>query len=160
MSRHEIAPGLIVCGFGGAVPGYQNGYNVWAHFPYNEHQYGEKLEKVWNETSPTDQEQVLLLTHCGPAEVSSTTAVLYQDNKTPIESGSSNLRRLLETVEMQEKVVVNLHGHTHMSSGMVRVGKVSVVNPGALVEDRYAVMELSKKNDLWQLESCTFKHIL
>lgn len=33
-----VAPGLIVCGLGGAVPAVQNGYIVWEGFPYTEHQ--------------------------------------------------------------------------------------------------------------------------
>jgi Icc-related predicted phosphoesterase len=158
VSRFEIKTGLFVCGFGGAVPGYQNGYNVWAHFPFNEHQYGTRLSEVWETAESSEKEQFILLTHCGPSEVSTTTA-LHELSRGAIESGSSNLRRLIESSAVQKTVLFNLHGHTHMSSGLVRVGHVAVVNPGALVENRYGVIELTKKEGNWELEGVSFKRL-
>ncbi len=63
-----LVPGLVLIGFGGAVPAYQNGYICWAGFPFTDHGMGEKLEKLWSQPRSPD-DQVILITHCGPAEV-------------------------------------------------------------------------------------------
>lgn len=33
----------------------------------------------------------------------------------------------------QRHVIMNIHGHTHDASGRVRIGNITVLNPGALV---------------------------
>ncbi len=116
-SNVVLAPGLIACGLGGAVPGVQNGYIVWEGFPYTEHQVsslwvdvllslftlrlpvcasclqtGELLQRVWAARENADA-QVLLLTHCGPYDVGTTVSMKpLERNPEPIQSGSTNLR--------------------------------------------------------------------
>ncbi len=70
-ARMQLAEGLVLCGLGGSVPAYQNGYIVWAGFPFTEHVFGERLAAVWQRcaSSAAPGEQVVLLTHVGPAEV-------------------------------------------------------------------------------------------
>jgi Icc-related predicted phosphoesterase len=41
-----LAPGLSVCGLGGAVPGVQGGYIVWEGYPYTEQQVRLKFNGV------------------------------------------------------------------------------------------------------------------
>jgi len=154
----ELAPGLRVCGLGGAVPGVQGGYIVWEGFPYTEQQSGEHLQRVWTAASALP-DQVLLLTHCGPYDVGTT--VCWKDvDREPIQSGSTNLRRLLCTSDVQRKVVANLHGHTHDATGMAQVGSVPIINPGSLMEGRYATVVLHKPQDgEWSVQSVAFERL-
>lgn len=71
----ELAPGLQICGIGGAVPATQGGYIVWEGFPLTEQQTGDLLQRVWAEQC-RNPSQVLLLTHCGPDEVGTTICTL------------------------------------------------------------------------------------
>lgn len=151
----KIAPGLRVCGLGGSVPAVQGGYIVWDGFPYTEQQNGNHLQRLWNKASALDG-QVLLVTHCGPYDVG-TTVCMKDPNREPIQSGSTNLRRLLCQSDVQQKVVANLHGHSHDASGMAQVGRIPVINAGALVEDRYAIVDLKRASDgTWGLQGVQF----
>ena len=139
-----LAEGLALAGLGGSVPAYSNGYIVWSGFPFTEHQFGERLEALWRRAHAQlpEGQQLLLATHVGPAEVSTT--ISLKDPCAPIDSGSVNLRRLLNDPHLQEHVLLNVHGHTHDASGSARVGRVTVLNPGALLEGRYAIVELRR----------------
>lgn len=154
-----LAPGLAMCGLGGSVPGVQGGYIVWEGFPYTEQQNGDHLQRIWTHASTAFDGQFLLLTHCGPFDVG-TTVCMKEPNKEPIQSGSTNLRRLLGTNDVQDKVIANLHGHSHDACGMAQVGRIPIINPGALVENRYAILELSRDTQgQWQLDSVQFHRI-
>ena len=171
-----VAPGLSLVGFGGAVPATQNGYECWSGFPYTEQQMGDKLRylliwvfllpslifscerQVWEENCDGDKKEndVVLVTHCGPFDIS-TTISLLDVNKSAIESGSTNLRRLLNEESVQNRVVVNIHGHTHDSWGMAQVGSVTVVNPGALMMKRYARLKLQRVDGRWSISAVSFE---
>ncbi len=155
-ARVPLADGLVMAGLGGSVPAYSNGYIVWAGFPFTEHQFGERLDALWSRTAAQLQgdEQVLLATHVGPAEVSTT--ISLKEPGAPIDSGSTNLRRLLNDELLQRRVLVDVHGHTHDASGSARVGRVTVVNPGALLEGRYATVEVRRaEGGKWTVHSVT-----
>lgn len=106
-----LAPGLSVCGLGGAVPAAQGGYIVWDGFPYTEQQVlgrpwrcvchymltsvaqmGVQLHALWEtQLARAPDDQVLLLMHCGPYDAGTT--VCFKDvTRDPIQSGSTNLR--------------------------------------------------------------------
>jgi Icc-related predicted phosphoesterase len=155
-----LAEGLVLLGLGGSVPAYSNGYIVWSGFPFTEHQFGQRLDALWSRASTElrDDEQVVLATHVGPAEVSTT--VSLRDPLAPIDSGSTNLRRLLNDPQLQNRVLLNVHGHTHDASGSARVGRVSVLNPGALLESRYAIVELRRpEGGKWSVHQIKATHL-
>ncbi len=81
--------------------------------------------------------------------------------KAAIDSGSSSLRRLLSSSDVQDRVVLNIHGHTHDASGCARVGAVTVLNPGALLEARLAVVEMRRgANGRWAVRSVDMRNSL
>lgn len=64
--------------------------------------------------------------------------------------GSPLLRKFIE--EVQPVLVVC--GHIHESAGIDHIGSTTIVNPGALLEGHYAVANIEKTGDLWQVTSC------
>jgi len=59
----------------------------------------------------------------------------------------------------QRHVIMNIHGHTHDASGRVRIGNITVLNPGALVEGNFAIYTLEssgKSTQKWELSSTCF----
>ena len=154
-SKVSLAKNLFLCGVGGAVPAYQDGYLVWAGFPYSEYELGEKLDEMWS-APKNESEQYILLTHCGPQSVS-TTEVMQESDKPIIESGSSNVMRLIR--ENHKFFILAIHGHTHAASGVARVGETTVVNPGALQESRYAFVTLLLRDERWAVAEISMKSI-
>lgn len=69
--------------------------------------------------------------------------------------GSQKLR---EYIEKYEPLLV-VTGHIHESIGVCNVGNTTVVNPGALMEGKYAVVEAVKDGEAWKIKSCELKSI-
>lgn len=151
--------GLFFCGLGGSVPATQSGYEVWTGFPYTEQKLGDALALMWNRSLALAQvgDYFVLATHVGPFGVS-TSVSLKDTTRDGIESGSTNVRRTLQSEEGQKNLVCHIHGHTHDGWGVGQVGGVSVVNPGALVVGRYAIVTLSKAaTGAWHMKSVSFE---
>lgn len=53
--------------------------------------------------------------------------------------------------------VLVVTGHIHEGAGVEKIGDTTVVNPGALLEGKYALAEFEKKDDDWILKSCELK---
>ena len=70
--------------------------------------------------------------------------------------GSPLLRQFIEQV--QPLIVVT--GHIHESAGIDHIGRTVVVNPGSLAEGKYAVVELIRENNGWQVGSTLLKEII
>lgn len=66
-----------------------------------------------------------------------------------IHVGSEKLRNFIEDV--QPLLVVT--GHIHESAGIDKVGNSTVVNPGALLEGKYAIVEIEKSAEKWNVKS-------
>lgn len=151
----NLAADLVIAGWGGCVEATQNGKEVWTAYPWREASLGssgllqlaDELEKLPPST------RILLLTHYGPVS-SSTTQVTGTDPNSlhvpgvrefPIMSGSEALQAALVTSNaMQNRVALQLHGHTHHGCGLARVGAVPVLNPGSLKYTRtYALVTLT-----------------
>lgn len=45
-------------------------------------------------------------------------------------------------------------GHIHEGAGVDKIGRTFVVNPGALAEGKYALMEIEKSGGEWEVSSC------
>eukprot|EP01027_Heterolobosea_sp_BB2_P003314 GEZU01005039.1.p1 GENE.GEZU01005039.1~~GEZU01005039.1.p1 ORF type:complete len:335 (-),score=54.73 GEZU01005039.1:26-1030(-) len=186
----SLAPGLYIAGLGGSVDSFKEedpkGYPYWKGFPYPTEamikdqldQLDDRLHAAVNEhladigdpSLTSDQDEgnnntnnrnrcVILMTHCGPAGCST---ALYEDEKRlRILMGSSAVRELLESSFMQQHVFLNIHGHTHPGFGVSKVGRVQVLNPGSLKENRFALLRLRKSSGIansgsWALESVEF----
>ncbi|MDD7451231.1 MAG: metallophosphoesterase [Treponema sp.] len=63
--------------------------------------------------------------------------------------GSPLLRKFIEDY----KPLAVITGHIHESRGICKVGNTTVINPGALAEGNYAVLELNRKNEKWEVTS-------
>jgi|JI10StandDraft_1071094.scaffolds.fasta_scaffold423811_2 Icc-related predicted phosphoesterase len=81
----------------------------------------------------------------------STSISLLDPTAPPIDSGSTSLRRILGEGNLQRSVLLNIHGHTHDASGIARIGKITVLNPGALQDGRYASIVLENVGGRWNL---------
>ncbi len=66
-----------------------------------------------------------------------------------IHVGSEQLRKFVE--EVQPLLVVT--GHIHESAGIDKIGETTVINPGALLEGKYAVAEIEKSEEKWTVKS-------
>jgi len=54
-------------------------------------------------------------------------------------------RRLKIAIRSGNKVIANIHGHTHSSQGMSNIGKVKVINGGPLKYGQFALFTLENK---------------
>ncbi|WP_296024012.1 metallophosphoesterase family protein [uncultured Treponema sp.] len=66
-----------------------------------------------------------------------------------IHVGSQKLREFIENVQP----VLVVTGHIHESAGIDKIGESTVINPGALMEGKYALAELKKTAGKWIVKS-------
>lgn len=66
-----------------------------------------------------------------------------------IHVGSQKLREFIESVQP----VLVVTGHIHESAGIDKIGDSTVINPGALMEGKYALAELEKTAGKWVVKS-------
>ncbi|MCH5290200.1 MAG: metallophosphoesterase family protein [Treponema sp.] len=67
--------------------------------------------------------------------------------------GSALLRQFIETAEP----LVVVTGHIHESAAIDTVGSTTIINPGALLEDRYAWLELKKTEAGWNVAKASLE---
>jgi Icc-related predicted phosphoesterase len=133
----QLAPGLLIAGFGGSVPSYyapELRREAWKGYPFTtEEKFEEEWDKFLNQNiiPQLHNNQLLLMTHVGP---SGSDTVKYNKSvgEVTIMSGSDTLQKCLRSNELQEKVVVNVHGHTHIGRGQSQFTNIPIVNPGSL----------------------------
>lgn len=59
----------------------------------------------------------------------------------------------------QYKPLAVVTGHIHESAGICKVGTTTVINPGALLEGKYAWLEVAKENGEWKVVSAELKSL-
>lgn len=62
----------------------------------------------------------------------------------------------------QQRVVANIHGHTHNAAGQSWVGAIPIINPGSLrYGDRYGVLTLRRTSPEmpWRVASMDFRSL-
>lgn len=59
----------------------------------------------------------------------------------------------------QYKPLAVITGHIHESAGICKVGTTTVINPGALLEEKYAWLEVAKENGEWKVLSAELKSL-
>lgn len=62
--------------------------------------------------------------------------------------GSQKLREIIE----QSQPLLVVTGHIHESAGIDKIGESTVINPGALLEGKYAKAEIEKKDGAWTVK--------
>lgn len=72
-----------------------------------------------------------------------------------IHVGSQKLR---DYIEKYEPLLV-VTGHIHESAGISKVGGTTVVNPGALMEGKYALVTVEKEGEAWTVKSAELKSL-
>ena len=65
---------------------------------------------------------------------------------------------LREFIEKTEPLAV-ITGHIHESAGIETLSNTIVINPGALAEGKYAILEVSKENGNWKVDSAVLKNL-
>ena len=172
LSEHLIKDDLLLVGIGGSICSlfsdeeFYHAYKKldkskieWKGYPYidnknspdyekSDEMFRKDLEKIDSYVN-NHKGSVILLTHVGP--FTSNTANQYE--KRIIYSGSPALNEFL--IKYENKILVNVHGHTHDAQGMGKVHTVKVCNPGALLYMRFGLLNLVKnaENDYkWKVE--------
>jgi len=72
-----------------------------------------------------------------------------------IHVGSQGLRDFIEKV----KPLAVITGHIHEGIGIDKIGETTVINPGALFEGHYAILEVCKDGDSWKVTSAELKNL-
>ena len=99
--------------------------------------------------------QTILVTHNGPASISTTDENLNPTNAhTRCETGSFALyEHLSQRLQKQNgpagfidtDIFLNIHGHAHHSQGLARIASLPVINPGPMRDGFFSVLELERK---------------
>ena len=147
-SRSISAPGLLVLGLGGSVPGiYRDSQEVaFPGFPFkDDDQVKGHLATLYSQSKQKidESKSYILLTHNGP--FTSPTTWKRLDGKQVL-MGS---KALLEKMDEQaEQILLHIHGHSHEGWGVARLPSgVMVVNPGALKDGRFGMVEIEEKEN-------------
>lgn len=88
--------------------------------------------------SVSERSKVILLTHDAPRMTS--LDLSYRGHV-----GSEAVRRLY--LENSDRISLGICGHIHESPGRDLIGNVEVFNPGAVIDGRYLVLEISQKDE-------------
>ena len=73
-----------------------------------------------------------------------------------MESGSKSLDEYLKEQKFQEKIFLNIHGHTHSGTGLSKIGSTCIVNAGPLKYGRYAILKIQKVQSSSQTDTDEF----
>ena len=117
-----------------------------------------------NEKSEEElMEDFKIITEQGEQEWSNLIAVSHNPPKNTdcdkisggIHVGSQLFTQFIE----QDKPLAVGTGHIHESTGICKVGTTTVINPGPLLEGKYAWLEAAKENGEWKVVSAELKSI-
>ena len=83
-----------------------------------------------------------------------------KDTKTDVIPGDIHVgsQKLREFIEITQPVLV-VTGHIHESAGIDKIGDSTVINPGALMEEKYALAELEKTDGKWVVKSAELRSL-
>ncbi|KAM9993460.1 hypothetical protein ACTFIZ_011423 [Dictyostelium cf. discoideum] len=162
-SNFRLDDDLVLVGLGGSLPSYCDNKPYWTGYPYDYSNGADNDEKQvlldlnqsfkFNDTI-NSKDKIILLTHMGPYNCY-TTIDQIDLSISPIYSGSKSIENIIK--ENQQQIFLNIHGHTHHSTGLAKVGKTYVCNPGSLRSGHYVILKVEKFcNQLWRLKSTKF----
>ncbi|CAG8539297.1 9113_t:CDS:2, partial [Paraglomus occultum] len=153
----NIAPGLSMVGFGGsgdAVLKNEPSEVVWPAYPLDTESLLSKQLPILFSKVPK-QNDIMLVTHVGPADISTTDVNKYPNElETRIAAGSPAIfehianespRKTPDDVD-RLTITVNVHGHSHFPFGFSHIGRTMIVNPGPLRDGRFAILTLERRS--------------
>ena len=108
--------------------------------------------KLSQEIADLGPKQVLLITHEGPADQSTT----WNRNEALAQGGEYKLgsKFLLRYLNENEQIVCNIHGHVHSGSFLDHVkDKCKIINPRSLRENHFATLDLRRRSGKWEVAS-------
>ncbi|CAG8514723.1 3273_t:CDS:2 [Paraglomus brasilianum] len=151
----DIAPGLSMVGFGGSTEAAlrnEPSKVVWPAYPLDTESLLSKQLPILFSKVPK-QNDIMLVTHVGPVDVSTTDVNKYpNDLKERISGGSAAISRHIANESPRKTpddvdvltLTVNVHGHTHFPFGISHIGRTVIVNPGPLRDGRFAILTLER----------------
>ena len=151
----KILDDLVIFGIGGSIPTLKYVDNVLfaksVPFPYkNDEQFERDARHLFENTLTKYKESatLILLTHIG--SYNSQTAINKKGNKTSL-GGSKALEKLI--LENNERICLHVHGHHHENAlkKYDRMNGIPIVNPGALTENHFGEIAISKTENTWKL---------
>ena len=72
-----------------------------------------------------------------------------------LHAGSQQLRSFIETVSPLAVIT----GHIHEAAAIDKINNSVIINPGALLDGRYAVMEIEKDGDVWSVSKAELRSV-
>lgn len=125
----------------------------YEEYPYDENDSNteEAAEKVENMTSDASLEwnNLIVISHNPPKDTK------VDMISSGIHVGSALYRNFLETYQP----LLSVSGHVHESVGIDTIGRTTVINPGALMEGCYAVLDIQKQKGVWTVTNATLKKL-
>ena len=115
------------------------------HFQPCDEKFGIALGGL-GKTFPSDNSKIILLTHNGPFS-SNTANAIWTNNegkKLPVYSGSIELDKFL--VNHRNRIIANIHGHTHKGKGMGKIFTTDIINVGDTRVGNYGKIQIKKTN--------------
>ena len=160
-----------MAGFGGSVPAFCDSKLHWAGYPYNNEDEMAKAYNPFIDSIIIDKENIIktnksiiLFTHNGPSMCSTTMDWRMNDENKIIKTGSINIMKSLLNEKLRDKLICNIHGHTHLGFGQGHIGNVRVINPGSLKggakNHNFALLDLAQlKDQTWKVDNVEFKSV-
>ena len=114
----------------------------------------------------TDEElysDLSLITQEAPSEWNNLIAIMHNppkdtecDKVAPeVHVGSALLKKFIDDY----KPLAVITGHIHESAAVCKAGNTTVINPGALLDGKYAIMQAEKKDGTWTITDAVLKQI-
>ena len=183
----EIEDNLLLIGIGGCVPNFFSDKEKNFHtfkfdlnniskndiqykgFPYcnnfkeinyikSDEIYLNDIKEILEEIKKSNNQnkQIILLSHSGP--IWSDTSNTFTQGRVKY-CGSQNLQNIINL--NSNKILLNIHGHTHKSIGLMSCLNSKIVNPGALMKGKFGEIILRKNKNLsqWEVKSIQLKKI-
>jgi len=164
---YPLTEKLTIVGHGGSVPTWNDPETEadlkYIGFPYShESELREDLkhsESLIAEFSTKPEDQILFMTHAGP-HTSQTSKNWNSPTEPPTELGSKTISTII--AKNNEKILLNVHGHSHEGHGYTTIGSTTVLNPGSMSHGRFCTVTLARKEtepgnfSLWELEKTDF----
>ena len=131
-----------------------NGSPYEGNFTEADEQFNDNLTEILDQMEEINA-SIILMSHIGPI-YSYTSIQKLNDSYPMIYLGSLNLfNKYIE----EEKIFLNVHGHTHPSRGRYNhYEHKTILNPGALAFSYYATMRIYKKDGKYDIKT-TFENL-
>lgn len=171
----RIENDILITGIGGCVPSIESknehdfhkykidNYDniIWKGYPYmnylhnkdetisyskSDALFGKDINKTFTllDSIKKENDIVILLSHVGAFQ--SQTSNRFK-NGNCIYTGSVELEKVIN--KYNDEIILNLHGHTHPSPGIIKIGNTYIFNPGSLRKGNFGEVSLQKNNNKW-----------